>query len=122
MESGTPPYTIFLKMCTNILHLAPPALPIMTAFCLTTSLARLRLSNIFGVNPNAILNAGRVTTCCFDKTGTLTEFHMDFYQFIISKGKTFQEPIFVKEHKENKDLCKKLFATCHSITTNSKGE
>lgn len=79
------------------MFLAPPAVPVMTTFCLTMSLARLRLSNIFGINPSAILSAGKVTTCCFDKTGTLTETHLDFSEFILSEEGKFSEPKKIEE-------------------------
>jgi magnesium-transporting ATPase (P-type) len=63
-----------------------------------------------------------VTTCCFDKTGTLTETHLDFSEYLISKDGEFKESIKEKDIKNQTDLSNKLFATCHSITTNSKGE
>lgn len=63
-----------------------------------------------------------MTTCCFDKTGTLTETHLDFSEFLISKDGKFNEPVKVKEIDNRNELTHKLFATCHSITSNSKGE
>jgi magnesium-transporting ATPase (P-type) len=68
------------------------------------------------------LVAGKVTTCCFDKTGTLTETHLDFSEYLISEDGKFKEPIKAKETQNRYDLSNKLFATCHSITSNTKGE
>jgi hypothetical protein len=39
-----------LRMADMIIFVCPPAVPIMTTFCLTNSLARLRLVDVFGIN------------------------------------------------------------------------
>jgi hypothetical protein len=51
MRIGIAPTKIVIKICDMIIFVAPPAVPIMTTFCLTMSLARLRINNIFGINP-----------------------------------------------------------------------
>ena len=68
--------------------------------------------------------AGKVSTCCFDKTGTLTETHLDFSEFLNSTDGEFKDSVKINaiQNQNCNELCNKLFATCHSITRNSKGE
>ncbi|KAL2621794.1 hypothetical protein R1flu_001999 [Riccia fluitans] len=63
-----------LKNCINLITIAvPPALPLALSIGLSVSFTRLKSKRIYCINPNRIINAGRVNTLCFDKTGTLTE-------------------------------------------------
>ncbi|OAE34108.1 hypothetical protein AXG93_2891s1330 [Marchantia polymorpha subsp. ruderalis] len=62
------------KNCINLITIAvPPALPLALSIGLSVSFTRLQTKGIYCINPNRIINAGRVNTLCFDKTGTLTE-------------------------------------------------
>jgi P-type E1-E2 ATPase len=62
------------KNCINLLTIAvPPALPLALSIGLSVSFTRLQQKGIYCINPNRIVNAGRINTLCFDKTGTLTE-------------------------------------------------
>ncbi|CAM6100809.1 unnamed protein product [Calypogeia fissa] len=62
------------KNCVNLLTIAvPPALPLALSIGLSVSFTRLQQKAIYCINPNRIINAGRINTLCFDKTGTLTE-------------------------------------------------
>lgn len=51
----------------------PPSFPIYFNITYTYSLIRLKLSNIFGTEPEKVTEAANVRTFCFDKTGTLTQ-------------------------------------------------
>ncbi|KAL3682686.1 hypothetical protein R1sor_000708 [Riccia sorocarpa] len=63
-----------LKNCINLITIAvPPALPLALSIGLSVSFTRLKSKRVYCINPNRIINAGRVNTLCFDKTGTLTE-------------------------------------------------
>ena len=62
----------------------PPALPIFISMCMTFSLVRLKRINIFGIDPQKSLIAGKVNTICFDKTGTLTTIGIDVFGYMSS--------------------------------------
>lgn len=51
LRVGIPGVLVAIKIADLIIFIAPPAIPIMTTFCLTMSLARLRVGGVFGINP-----------------------------------------------------------------------
>ena len=51
----------------------PPGFPIYFNISYSFSLVRLKWKNIFGTEPEKVVEGADVKTFCFDKTGTLTK-------------------------------------------------
>ncbi|EAR92742.1 P-type family IC HAD ATPase (macronuclear) [Tetrahymena thermophila SB210] len=103
----------FYRLFDTITWIVPPFLPIFQSLSLTFSLMRLRNNNIFGIEPQKTLIAGKVTHMCFDKTGTLTTIGIDvngYYGSNLTKMLTIKD---VKKEEFEDNIHFKLFSTCH---------
>ena len=84
---------IILKILDLITVTVPPGLPISMTFGIIYAVDKMKKKQIFCISPNKVIPGGLVDLICFDKTGTLTEDFMDFYCFVPTKYKYFQESI-----------------------------
>ena len=70
--------TLFLYACHTCTQIVSPLIPALLVVGQTAASGRLRLRQIFCINPKRITVAGKVRLMCFDKTGTLTKQGLDF--------------------------------------------
>lgn len=85
-------FTFFISLSLSLLCLRlwigdtliaalPPGTMVFFNLACFFSLYRLKDLEIFGLNPNLLLQAGRINVICFDKTGTLTNSWIDIYGY-----------------------------------------
>ncbi|ORX65480.1 hypothetical protein DL89DRAFT_325643 [Linderina pennispora] len=99
-----------------IAQLLSPLLPAALVIGQSIAAARLRKKQIFCVDPQRIMIAGKVQIFCFDKTGTLTKEGLEYYggQCIDKQTGVFNK--FQNTLSDNDVLFQQAVASCHAVT------
>ncbi|KAJ2721012.1 hypothetical protein GGI07_004251 [Coemansia sp. Benny D115] len=94
-------------------QLLSPLLPAAMVIGQSVAAGRLRRKNIYCVDPQRIMTAGKVQVFCFDKTGTLTNPGLEFYGACASSCGVLAP--LARSMEEAGDLFAKAGATCHAV-------
>ncbi|KAL4456644.1 hypothetical protein ABPG74_000751 [Tetrahymena malaccensis] len=108
--------TYFYRLFDTLTWTLPPFLPIFQSLSLSFALMRLRVHNIFGIEPQKTMIAGKITHMCFDKTGTLTTNGIEvngYFDENLGKMVTLEDLKQQSLESISKNIHFKLFATCH---------
>ncbi|KAJ2703883.1 hypothetical protein FB645_003760, partial [Coemansia sp. IMI 203386] len=91
-----------------------PLLPASMVIGQSVAAGRLRKKQIYCVDPQRIMTAGKVQIFCFDKTGTLTKAGLEFFGVQTAAAGSFSPMVYSLD--ETTDLIAKAVATCHAVT------
>ncbi|KAJ1641764.1 hypothetical protein LPJ64_006304, partial [Coemansia asiatica] len=91
-----------------------PLLPASMVIGQSVAAGRLRKKQIYCVDPQRIMTAGKVQVFCFDKTGTLTKAGLEFFGVQTAASGSFTP--MVHSLDGTTDLFAKALATCHAVT------
>ncbi|KAJ2676100.1 hypothetical protein IWW42_000769 [Coemansia sp. RSA 1085] len=98
-----------------IAQLLSPLLPAALVIGQSIAATRLRKKQIYCVDPQRIMTAGKVQILATDKTGTLTKEGLEFYgvQQVLGQQARFGE--FTSELKRSDELMQMGMASCHAV-------
>ncbi|KAJ2609345.1 hypothetical protein H4S08_004092 [Coemansia sp. RSA 1365] len=99
----------------SVAQLLSPLLPAALVIGQSVAAARLRRKQIYCVDPQRIMTAGKVQIFCFDKTGTLTKEGLEFYGIrgVENNSGSFTE--FGSEVLSTNTLLQQAVASCHAV-------
>ncbi|KAJ2416369.1 hypothetical protein GGI10_001031 [Coemansia sp. RSA 2530] len=99
-----------------ISQLLSPLLPAAMVIGQSVAASRLRRKQIFCIDPQRIMIAGKVQIFCFDKTGTLTKEGLEFHgaQVIDPASGTFAA--FTGDLAATNAAFRQAMASCHTVT------
>ncbi|KAJ2068532.1 hypothetical protein GGI16_009541, partial [Coemansia sp. S142-1] len=97
-------------------QLVSPLLPAAMVIGQSVAASRLRRKQIFCIDPQRIMIAGKVQIFCFDKTGTLTKEGLEFHggQIVDPASTTFAS--FTEDPAATNALFRQAMASCHTVT------
>ncbi|KAJ2877749.1 hypothetical protein H4R27_006089, partial [Coemansia aciculifera] len=97
-------------------QLVSPLLPAAMVIGQSIAAGRLRRKQIFCIDPQRIMIAGKVQIFCFDKTGTLTKEGLEFHggQVVDSASNTFAA--YTGDPAATNSLFRQAMASCHTVT------
>ncbi|KAJ2345408.1 hypothetical protein GGH91_002541, partial [Coemansia sp. RSA 2671] len=97
-------------------QLLSPLLPAAMVIGQSVAASRLRRKQIFCIDPQRIMIAGKVQIFCFDKTGTLTKEGLEFHgaQVIDPASGTFAA--FTGDLAATNAAFRQAMASCHTVT------
>ncbi|KAJ2680493.1 hypothetical protein GGH99_005407, partial [Coemansia sp. RSA 1285] len=100
----------------SLSQLCSPILPAAMVIGQSVAAVRLRKKQVYCVDPQRIMIAGKVQMFCFDKTGTLTREGLEFYggQCVDPSAGAF-EPL-ESRLPETSTLFQQAVASCHAVT------
>ncbi|KAJ2005036.1 hypothetical protein GGI04_002394 [Coemansia thaxteri] len=102
-----------------ISQLLSPLLPAAMVIGQSIAAARLRSKQIFCVDPQRIMTAGKIQIFCFDKTGTLTKEGLEFYGGRVV-DKSSDAPLFASFSRDfgtaDAALFRMAMSSCHAVT------
>ncbi|KAJ1903406.1 hypothetical protein LPJ81_003075, partial [Coemansia sp. IMI 209127] len=120
LYQSSPTATYFYSMFC-MMQACSPLLPAGLVAGQSMAAYRLKKKNIFCVDPQRIMLAGKVQIFCFDKTGTLTKEGLEFYgvqstseSAVAGQSATFAQ--FNGDIGSSSEILQKAIASCHAVT------
>ncbi|KAI9502156.1 hypothetical protein BX070DRAFT_214319 [Coemansia spiralis] len=99
-----------------IAQLLSPLLPAAMVIGQSVAAARLRKKQIFCVDPQRIMTAGKIQIFCFDKTGTLTKEGLEFFGGQCVDASSCEFKAFDKDLPSMDTLFQQAVSSCHAVT------
>ncbi|KAJ2156033.1 hypothetical protein GGF46_005456 [Coemansia sp. RSA 552] len=112
MYQGNTMAVLYFYLFT-LAQLANPILPASLVIGQSVAAARLRRKQIYCVDPQRIMTAGKVQVFCFDKTGTLTKEGLEVYGVQGSQGAVFDK--LTHDLVASGGLLQMGVASCHAV-------
>ncbi|KAJ2838649.1 hypothetical protein FBU31_000867 [Coemansia sp. 'formosensis'] len=97
-------------------QLLSPLLPAAMVIGQSIAAGRLRRKQIFCVDPQRIMIAGKVQIFCFDKTGTLTKEGLEFHGGQVVDSATGTFGTFTGDLAATNASFRQAMASCHTVT------
>ncbi|KAJ1666149.1 hypothetical protein EV178_002545 [Coemansia sp. RSA 1646] len=97
-------------------QLCSPILPAAMVIGQSVAAVRLRKKQVYCVDPQRIMIAGKVQMFCFDKTGTLTKEGLEFYGGQGVDPSTGKFKPFETDLPSTDTLFQQAVASCHAVT------
>ncbi|KAJ1799992.1 hypothetical protein LPJ59_001435 [Coemansia sp. RSA 2399] len=96
-------------------QLCSPILPAAMVIGQSVAAVRLRKKQVYCVDPQRIMIAGKVQIFCFDKTGTLTKEGLEFYGGQCVDSATGKFKTFETSLPSTDTLFQQAVASCHAV-------
>ncbi|KAJ2458779.1 hypothetical protein GGF42_001860 [Coemansia sp. RSA 2424] len=97
-------------------QLLSPLLPAALVIGQSIAAARLRRKQIYCIDPQRIMIAGKVQIFCFDKTGTLTKEGLEFYGGQVVDATSGSFAALTEDLAATNALFRQAVASCHAVT------